>query len=74
MVVAQIFLSLNQGSCSVVASYKTHHAICILRLQVNTAHHINPDQALLRSALRKLSELAGWNWHPWVIRQRVNLE
>lgn len=54
--------------------YETHHAVCILRLQVSTGHHIYSDQALLWSTLRKLSELARWCWHAWVIRQWVNLE
>lgn len=60
--------------CSAVVSYKTHHAICIFRLQVDTADYIYSDQTLLRPTLRKLSELAGWSWNPWVIRQWVNLE
>lgn len=62
---------LNQ-SC--IASDKTHHAISVFRLQVNTAHHINPDHTFLWSTLRKLSELTGRSWNSWVIRQWVNLE
>lgn len=52
----------------------TYHAICVFRLQVDAAHHINPDQELLWSSLRKLPELLRWRWYVWVVRQRVNLE
>lgn len=53
---------------------KTDHSICIFGLQVNAAHDINPDQALLRSTLWELCELSGWSWYPGVIRKWVNLE
>lgn len=53
---------------------KAYHSIGVLRLEINAAHYINPDQALLWSTLWELCELSGWSWNPWVIRKWVNFK
>ena len=51
-----------------------HQAVVVLGLQVSAAHHVDPDQTLLRSALRQLSELAWRSSHPGVLVQWVHPE
>lgn len=52
----------------------SHSAIIVFGLQVYGPDHIDPDQTLLRSTLRQLSELTGRRSDAWVVWQRVHLE
>lgn len=52
----------------------SHSAVVVFGLQVYPLNNVYPDETLLRSTLRKLSELTGWGGNTRIVGEGVNLE
>lgn len=52
----------------------SHSAVVVFGLQVYSPNNVYPDETLLRSTLRELSELTRWRCNTRIIWEGVHLE